>query len=431
MGTALDAIAAADAAYHFPTYARKPVLFVEGRGMRLVDEDGRSYLDFLSGIGVVNAGHSRPEVVEAVREQVGRLTHVSNLFHVEHQAELAQRVAGLVGGGPRKVFFANSGAEANEGAIKVARRWGKTRRGEDCVRIVTARRSFHGRTLASLAATGQPAKHAPFAPMPEGFSHVPLNDLDALREEVDDTVCAVMLEVVQGEGGVYVCDEEYLRGVEALCGERGALLILDEVQSGCYRTGPAMAHHAYAVTPDIVTLAKALANGLPIGAVVASEEVADVLRPGDHGSTFGGGPVVCAAANATIRVLQDEELGVNAEKVGGYLVDRLREWVSEDESGGGYDPGRPLDRPLDRPLTEIRGRGLMIGGRLARPVAAAVVDRALEAGLVINDVGADVVRFLPPLVATREDVDEMLGILRPILFEEIAKSEGIAEEEGA
>ncbi|MDP2233435.1 MAG: aminotransferase class III-fold pyridoxal phosphate-dependent enzyme, partial [Actinomycetota bacterium] len=258
MGVLFDTLAATDAGFHMPTYARKPVLFVTGEGMRLTDDEGRGYLDFVSGIGAVNLGHAHPAVAEAVATQMSRLVHVSNLYHVEHRAALAENLSDLLGGGWR-AFFCNSGAEACEGAIKLARRWGTAHKGPQATTVITAERSFHGRTLAALAATGQPAKQEAFLPLPEGFLHVPLNDLSALEAVLDETVCAVMLEVVQGEGGVYPCDQEYLEGVRRLCDERGALLILDEVQTGFWRTGAhPFAHQAYGVTPDVVALAKAL-----------------------------------------------------------------------------------------------------------------------------------------------------------------------------
>jgi len=321
MSSAYEAAKAADSACVMQTYARKPVLFVSGSGMRLFDDAGSEYLDFVSGIGAVNLGHAHPAVAEAVAEQSAKLVHVSNLYYVEHRAELACEIVRLLGGG-MKAFFANSGAEANEGAFKLARRWaGEAKPG--AYKIVTAMRSFHGRTLATLAATGQPSKQEAFAPLPEGFVHVPLNDIEALDEALDDSVAALMLEVVQGEGGVWLADPDYLMAAEKLCRERSVLLMLDEVQTGFFRTGPAFAHQAFGLTPDVVTLAKAMANGLPIGALVAREEVAAAFRPGDHGSTFGGGPVVCAAGRATVASLQSERLGEKAVASGEYLQRRL------------------------------------------------------------------------------------------------------------
>lgn len=397
MGARLDDTVALDMRFHMPTYARKPVMFVRGEGMRLYDDDGREYLDFTAGIGVVNLGHAHPAVADAVEEQMRKLVHVSNLFYVEHRDELAERLVGLFGGGA-KVFFANSGAEANEGAIKLARRWGKARRGPACTRIISAERSFHGRTLATLAATGQASKQEAFEPLPSGFTHVPLNDIDALAEQMDERVCAVLLEPIQGEGGIFGCDEAYLAAVRELCDERGVLLVLDEVQTGFFRTGSAFAWQGYGVRPDIMTLAKAMANGLPIGAVVALDEVAAAFEPGDHGSTFGGGPVVCAAALATIDALESERLGENAIEAGAYLRARL--------SALGEATGE---------IVEVRGRGLMTGVTLARPIAAEVASRALAHGVVMLTVGDSILRLLPPLVCSAAEVDTLLQILSATL----------------
>lgn len=393
MGETFARTTALDAAFHMHTYARKPVMFVRGSGMRLYDDDGREYLDFTSGIGVVNLGHAHPAVAAAVSAQMERLVHVSNLFYVEHRDELAERLVGLFGGDAR-VFFSNSGAEANEGAIKLARRWGKARHGETCTRIVTAERSFHGRTLATLAATGQPSKQEAFEPLPAGFVHVPLNDLVALAEALTDDVCAVLLEPIQGEGGVFPCTHEYLTGARRLCDERGILLMFDEVQTGFFRTGTAFAWQGYGVRPDVMTLAKGMANGMPIGAVLAQCDVADAFQPGDHGSTFGGGPVVCAAALATIDALEEGRLGENAERVGAYLREGLEGLAAATGA-----------------ITEVRGCGLMVGITLSRPVAVAVAASALESGVVMLSVGDSILRFLPPLVCSTAEVDTLLGIL--------------------
>ncbi len=398
MGSSLDLCRAHDTACVMQTYGRKQVLFVRGEGMRLFDDEGNEYLDFVSGIGAVNLGHSHPAVTQAVSEQAAKLVHVSNLFYVEHRAELACDVVRLLGGG-MKVFFANSGAEANEGAIKLARRWaGDAKPG--AFRIVSALSSFHGRTLATLTATGQPGKATPFAPLPEGFSHVPLNDIRALDEVLDESVAGLLLEVVQGEGGVWPATAEYLLAAEQLCRERGVLLMIDEVQTGFFRTGPAFAHQAFGITPDVVTLAKGMANGFPIGALVARDEVAAAFRPGDHGSTFGGGPVVCAAGRATIAALESEELGRNAAVAGAYL----REGLAAIASGAGA-------------LTDVRGSGLMVGCSLARPEAERVAAVLLGKGIVVNHIGADILRFLPPLVCGTSEIDTLLATLSAALEE--------------
>jgi acetylornithine/N-succinyldiaminopimelate aminotransferase len=414
VGEAFTRIAALDAAFHMPTYARKPVLFVRGEGMRLYDDDGREYLDFVAGIGSVNLGHSHPAVAEAVRDQIGRLTQVSNLFYVEHRDELAADLAGLFAAAPAtgdtgassaataptKVFLCNSGAEANEGAIKLARRWGKARRGDGCYRIVTAERSFHGRTLGALAATGQASKQEAFAPLPDGFDHVPLNDLTALDAAVTADTCAVLLEPVQGEGGVHSCEPGYLSAVRALCDERDVLLMLDEVQTGLYRTGPAFAYEAHGVRPDVMCLAKSLANGLPIGAIVARGEAADAFSPGDHGSTFAGGPVVCAAARACLGALARERLGENALGSGAYLRERL--------AAMGEDTGL---------VSDVRGAGLMNAVELTRPVAADVAASLLRGGIVVNSIGTDVIRMLPPLVCTTAEIDTLIAALYEVLHD--------------
>ena len=397
MGAAYEQAVATDAAFHMSTYTRKPVMFVRGAGMKLYDDDGTEYLDFVSGLGAVNLGHAHPAVASAVAVQAATLVHVSNLYHVQHRAELAARLADLLGGEYRS-FFCNSGTEASEGAIKLARRWGRDAKGADCYRIVTAERSFHGRTLGALAATGQPSKQEAFAPLPEGFVHVPLNDLEALETVVDDSVCAIMLEPVQGEGGVYPCTEEYLLSVRRLCDERGVLLVLDEVQTGFYRTGSAFAFHGFGVTPDVVTVAKAIANGLPMGAVSAVGRAAEVLQPGDHGSTFGGGPVVCAAALATMDALAKEALGENAERMGAYLKAGLQKLA--DETGK---------------IADVRGRGLMIAAQLTEPLAPAVVADALDQGIVLNNIGDSILRFLPPLVCSEAEMDILLSILHESL----------------
>ena len=339
------------------------------------------------------SGHSHPAVVEAVREQIGRLTHVSNLYYVEHRDELARDLVTLFGV-PSRVFFCNSGAEANEGAIKLARRWGPLAAAPSATDIVTAERSFHGRTLATLAATGQPSKQEAFEPLPAGFSHVPLNDIAALEAAVDDRTCAVLLEPVQGEGGVYPCDPGYLEAVRVLCDEREVLLMFDEVQTGLWRCGAAFAWQVYGVKPDVMCLAKSLANGLPIGAVVAVAEVADALAPGDHGSTFGGGPVVCAAARASLRALQDEELGRRAVESGEYLRARLRSFA--------LDTGAVAD---------VRGAGLMNALEFTDPIAADVADAGRAHGLVLNNIGPHILRILPPLMCGRPEIDTLLAVL--------------------
>lgn len=390
-------IAALDAAYHMTTYKRNDVLFVRGEGMRLYDADGREYLDFLAGIGVVNLGHAHPAVTAAVCEQMGKLVHVSNLFHVEHRAALAARLSALAHGG-WKAFFCNSGTESIEGAIKLARRWGTARRGPQCHTIVAAERAFHGRTLGALAATGQASKQAAFEPLPRGFSHVPLNDIDALDAAVTGGTCAVLLEPIQGEAGVYPCDPEYLAAVRALCDERDVLLMFDEVQTGMFRTGTPFAWQGYGIRPDVMTLAKGLANGLPAGAVLATGSAAEAFSPGDHGSTFGGGPVIAAAALATIDALETARLGEHAIALGAAHREELSHIASETGL-----------------FTDVRGRGLMTGVDLAKPIARPVAAELLARGLVVNATGDQTLRFLPPLVCTQHETAILTDTLQAVI----------------
>jgi predicted acetylornithine/succinylornithine family transaminase len=396
MGTQFDAAVALDAEAVMQTYGRKPVMFVRGEGMRLWDDEGREYLDFVSGIGAVNLGHAHPAVTAALCEQAGKLVHVSNLFYVEHRAELAQDVSELLGGG-WKMFFANSGTEATEGAIKLARRWGSAHK-PGAYKVVTLERSFHGRTLAALAATGQASKQEAFKPLPEGFIHVPANDIAALEAVVDDTVAAVMIEIVQGEGGVWPLSADYIAAVRRICDERSALFIADEVQTGFYRTGPAFAHQAFGVVPDVVMVAKGIGNGLPIGGFLARGSAAEALLPGDHGSTFGGGPAICAAARATLAALAAENVGENAIAMGEYLSAGL---TALAETTG--------------LVSDVRGPGLMVGITLTQPIAAQVASLALEQDLVLNNIGTNILRFLPPLVCGKQEIDTLLSTLTDIL----------------
>jgi acetylornithine/succinyldiaminopimelate/putrescine aminotransferase len=311
--------------------------------------------------------------------------------------ELAQLICENSAGD--KVFFCNSGAEANEAAIKLARKYGRLKR-KGAYEIISAADSFHGRTLATLAATGQEAKQEAFRPLPEGFSHVPLNDIGALEQAVTEETCAVLLEPIQGEGGVYPCTQGYLSDVEMLCREREVLLILDEVQTGIYRTGRAFAHQGYGVRPDVMTLAKSLANGLPIGAVVATDEVAEAFQRGDHGTTFGGGPVVCGAALATLDAHERLRTGQNARETGRYMKDRLNAMAADTNL-----------------IDEVRGEGLMLAIQFGDARAQDVASSALGRGFVLNAVGPHIVRFLPPLVCGKQEVDALLDALHAILYE--------------
>jgi acetylornithine/N-succinyldiaminopimelate aminotransferase len=372
------------------TYARLPVTFVRGQGSELWDVDGKRYLDFLGGLAVTSLGHSHPVVADAIAEQARTLMHVSNLFGTTIGPEVASTLDRLLGGGG-KVFFSNSGAEANECAIKLARKWG----GRGRHHVVSAFNSFHGRTLVTLHATGQPAKHEPFQPLPEGFRHVALNEIDELERSIDPSVVAVLLEVVQGEGGVWPVTEEYFRGVRELCDERGLLLILDEVQTGLGRTGEWFGFQHFDVQPDIVTMAKALGNGTPIGACWARAEVAEAFVPGDHGSTFGGQPLAAAAARAVLQVMEAEDVPARATRAGARFTELLL----------------GLDAVVD-----VRGLGLLLAAELepGRDSKQVMLD-ALEAGLVVNAVTPTALRFAPSLLVTDDELDEAVAILRKVL----------------
>ena len=389
------------------TYGRLPVQFVSGHGATLVDAAGREYIDLLGGIGCASLGHAHPAVVDALREQAGKLWQTGNYFYAENRGELAASLSALLStttdeGGHEvgstgthwKTFFANSGAEANEGAIKLARRWGEVKLdGADI--IVTARQSFHGRTLATLAATGQDKFHKSFRPLPEGFVTVSLNDIYALRERVErGGVCAIMLECVQGEGGVWNANYDYLRDVRELCTEKGILLMCDEVQTGFYRCGSPFCFQRSGIEPDVVAMAKGIADGFPMGAVAARAEVADLMAPGDHGSTFGGNPLACAVGLACVTTLVDEEMGEHVLSVGRHLRHRLT--------------------AMDH-VTEVRGHGLMRGVQLDAPIATRVVEEGLAEGLVLNHIGDFILRLLPPLVITRAEVDEACDRLAALI----------------
>ncbi|PRR72480.1 acetylornithine transaminase [Neomoorella humiferrea] len=391
------AIVALGEKYVMRTYGRYPVALVRGEGTRVWDADGREYLDFVGGLAVNSLGHCHPRVVAAIREQAGKLLHCSNLYWIEPQVELARLL--VENSALDKVFFCNSGAEANEGAIKLARKFAKEHRGPESYEIITMRRSFHGRTLATLTATGQEKFHRGFAPLPPGFRYVPFNDLASLRAAVGPRTCAVMLEPVQGEGGVYAANKDYLQAVRALCDDEGLLLIFDEVQCGLGRTGYLFAYQYYGVEPDIMTLAKALAGGVPIGAMLAKEKVAASFAPGDHASTFGGNPLATAAGVAAFKALLEEGLVDNVRVMGEYFRGELEKLVREFPQ-----------------LIEVRGRGLLLGLEMDGP-ADAVVAACMERGLLINSLHGHVLRFLPPLNVTKEEIDRAVAILKDALQE--------------
>ncbi|HMS14660.1 MAG TPA: acetylornithine/succinylornithine family transaminase [Microthrixaceae bacterium] len=376
------AVGADDAHDHcplMPTYGAPSVSFVEGSGSWLVDRDGRRYLDLLSGLAVTSLGHAHPEVAAAIAAQASRLLHVSNLFANEHHGPLASTIDRLLGGGGQ-VFFANSGAEANECALKLARRFG----GHGRHVVVSAYGSFHGRTLATLHATGQPAKHEAFQPLPEGFRHVAWEDLDALAAAIDPTVAAVLLEPVQGEGGVNPATAEYFAGVRRLCDERGVLFMVDEVQTGLGRCGAWFAHQRLGVVPDVVTMAKALGNGMPIGACWARRDVASCFRPGDHATTYGGQPLAAAAARSVLAVMERERVPERANRAAARITDAL----------GGV-PG----------VAGVRGLGLLIAVELADVPAPAVAAALLDAGVVVNAVTSTALRLAPSLLISDDEID--------------------------
>ena len=374
------------------TYAPPPVTFARGAGTELWDTEGARYLDFLCGLAVTSLGHSHPEVAEAIAIQARTLSHVSNLFGNVVGPEVAATLDRLLGGGGQ-VFFTNSGAEANECAIKLARKRG----GHGRFVVVSAYGSFHGRTLATLHATGQPSKHEPFQPLPEGFRHAAFDDADDLARMLDPSVAAILLESVQGEGGVHAVSGEYLRAVRQLCNERGILLILDEVQTGLGRTGRWWGFEHFDIRPDVVTVAKALGNGMPIGACWARRDVAGAFQPGDHGSTFGGQPLAAAAARATLAVMEAEDVPSRAESAGAYLRDRLR-----------HVPG----------VTEVRGLGLLLAAELSSGNAKGVQRRLLGEGLIVNAVTESALRFAPPLLVSTAEIDEAVAILTRVLGDE-------------
>lgn len=377
-----------------PTYRRYPVALSWGEGIRVFDEDGRGYLDFAGALGATPLGHGHPAWLEAVHEQADRLAMVSNLYATEPQAVLADRLAALLEIPDARVFFSNSGAEANEAAIKLVRKWG-LQHGRD--RIVALEGSFHGRTVATLAATGQPAKRAAFEPLVDWFAFVPREDPEALEGAVTEETAAVLLEPVLGEGGVWPLSGEYLRTVRRLTSERGALLVADEVQSGIGRCGDWLAISFSGVVPDVVSLAKGLGGGLPIGAMVARSDV--TFEPGDHASTFGGGPIPCAAAIAVLSAIEEEGLLDNAREQG----ERLRAGIA------GVARGRSL-------VNGVRGRGLLAGVQLAAPFAHDVVLALLEDGVLATEAGPDVVRMSPALIVQPEEIDEAVGALEKALL---------------
>ncbi len=392
-----EQIYAKDEQDYMPVFARYKIVLDHGDGVYVYDTQGKKYLDYLGGIAVNVLGHAHPALVKAVAEQAGKMIHCSNLYYTQVQADAAEKLVKLSGLG--KVFFGNSGAEANEGAIKLARKYAHNIDPEKS-QIISANMSFHGRTIATLTATGQPHYHEGFGPLPEGFDYVDYNDIEALESMMSEKTAAVMLETIQGEGGVHVPDKEYFHKVRALCDKYDALLILDEIQCGMGRTGKFFAYEQYGIKPDIVTLAKGLAGGVPIGAFIASDKVSSAFKAGDHGSTFGGNPLACAGANVVLDTIVNDGLLQHVEEVGAYLRKGLEE----------------LKEAYPSLITEVRGMGLIQGMQLTKP-GRDIVNRCLDYGLIINCTVGTVLRFVPPLIIEKQHVDELISVLKKVLPE--------------
>ena len=376
------------------TYARYPVLLVRGKGTRVWDLEGEEYLDFVSGLGVCSLGHCHPKVIKAIQDQAERLIHVSNLYYIEPQIQLASLLCKH--SFADKVFFCNSGAEANEGAFKLARKYAKEKMGKNRYEIITMERSFHGRTLATLTATGQEKFHKGYEPLMPGFKYVPFNDLGAVKKGIDSKTCAVMLEPIQGEGGVNCPSEGYLKAIREVCDEKGLLLIFDEVQVGMGRTGKLFAYEHDGVEPDMLTLAKSLAGGVPIGALLIRKGIAESFNPGDHASTFGGNPLATAAGVAALTAMLEEGMLENCQKIGDYFLSQLEEIK--------------IKFPF---VKQVRGKGLILGMEL-KIDGTSIVKEMLRKKILINCTMGNVLRFLPPLIATKEEVDRVVKALEEV-----------------
>lgn len=390
-----EEIFAKDKSDYLPVFARYNIVLDHGDGPYVYDTKGKKYIDFLAGIAVNVVGHNYKPLVDAVSQQASKMIHCSNLYYTEVQVEAAEKLKKL--SGMDKVFFGNSGAEANEGAIKLARKYA-TNIDPEKIQIISALHSFHGRTLATLTATGQDHYHHGFGPLPAGFDYVPYNDIQALEAKMSDKTCAVMLEAIQGEGGVHVPDPDYLPKVRALCDKYNAVLIFDEVQCGMGRTGTFFGCQQFGVKPDIVTLAKGLAGGVPIGAFMTTDKVANAFHAGDHGSTFGGNPLACAAACVVLDALIDGNLMENAKEIGAYLQSKFEEYKAK----------------YPNLIKEVRGRGLILGMELTRP-GREIANECLDYGAIINCTAGNVLRFVPPLNITKAHVDELISVLDKVL----------------
>ncbi|MEA1935409.1 MAG: acetylornithine transaminase [Thermodesulfobacteriota bacterium] len=376
------------------TYKRFPIVLVKGSGAKVWDSDGKEYLDFLAGIAVCGLGHSHSGVVEAIKKQAETLTHVSNFYYIKPQIGLAGLL--VENSFADKGFFCNSGAEANEAAIKLARKYAHENMDRK-YEIITMEESFHGRTLATVAATGQEKFQKGFAPLPGGFKYVPFNDLSALESAITEKTCGVMVEPIQAEGGIRIPDDDYLRGVRKICDDKGILLILDEIQTGMGRTGTLFAYENYGIEPDIMTLAKALGNGFPVGAMLATDKIASAFVPGNHASTFGGNPLAMAAGLAVMEALLEGGVLKNCEKIGSYFFERLGE-LKKDHSI----------------IEEVRGKGLMIGIELSVE-GEDIVKKCMSKGVLINCTCGNILRFVPPLIVTEEDIDRVVSVLDEVM----------------
>lgn len=376
------------------TYARYPILLVRGKGTRVWDLEGEEYLDFVSGLAVCNLGHCHPKVVKAIQDQAEKLIHVSNFYYIEPQIQLASLLCKH--SFADKVFFCNSGAEANEGAMKLARKYAKEKISKDRHEIITMERSFHGRTLATLTATGQEKFHKGYEPLMPGFKYVPFSDIRAVKNAMDSKTCAVMLEPIQGEGGVNCPSEGYLKALREICDEKGLLLIFDEVQVGMGRTGKLFAYEHDGVEPDMLTLAKSLAGGVPIGALLIKKGIADSFKPGDHASTFGGNPLATAAGVAALTAILEEGMLENCQKMGDYFLSQL------EEIKGKF--------PF---VKEVRGKGLILGMEL-KIDGSSIVNEMLKKKILINCTMGNVLRFLPPLIVTKEEIDRVVKTLEEV-----------------
>lgn len=380
-----------DNSNYLPVFSRYQIVLDRGEGVYLFDTEGNMYLDFLAGIAVNVLGYDFKPLVAAISEQAKLLIHCSNLYYTRPQAEAARKLVEL--SGLDRAFFGNSGAEANEGAIKVARKFAHSI-DKNKSKIITALDSFHGRTLATLTATGQPHYHEGYEPLPGGFEYVKFNDIDALEKLVDDQTCAVMLETIQGEGGVHPPDPDYFRKVRELCDKHRAMLILDEIQCGMGRTGKFFAYENYGIKPDVVTLAKGLAGGVPIGAFICTDKVANSMKPGDHGTTFGGNPLACAAANVVLDTISQKSFLDHVAEVGKYFKEKLVE----------------LQQKFPDLIRDVRGEGLLLGAELSKP-GRRVVELCMKRGAIINCTVGNVLRFVPPLIVEKDQIDELVEIL--------------------